>query len=74
LVVKWLFENSVEFAGDVSLEATAELAIGFAFSSASLEVILSSRVVSLTVDCDDVDRRVEVSVSSSVKAISGYEP
>jgi len=45
---------SVELAGDVALEAAADLAVGLAFVAAAFGVGVGSRVVAESVQDDDV--------------------
>lgn len=56
--------------GDVELEAAADFSVGFAFGSASFDLCLGCRVVALTLDGDDVERSVEVSVSPAVESVA----
>lgn len=73
LSVNGLFEYPVQLLGNMEVEEAPDLAIRLAFGSAPLEESGGASVVSLALDCDDVEGRVESPISASIEAMPGGE-
>jgi hypothetical protein len=64
-------EGVVDLAGDVSLEAAHDLALGFAFTRATLGVSAGALAVAQAADGDQVQRSVGLAVAARVQAVAG---
>ena len=62
----WVFEESVEAAGDIAFEAASCFAGGFALGGSFGYVGAGFGTVSGAGDSDDVERVVELAVAASV--------
>ena len=62
-------ETAVDFAGEVALEAAADLSEGAAFGGAALDVGAGSRIHAHAGDDGHVEGTVETSVSTTVDAV-----
>jgi len=58
-----VFELSEELAGDVALQASGDLAVGFAFASSALSVGAGGGVGAESGEYDHVDCSVELTVA-----------
>ena len=56
-------------AGEVALDAAADVTFGFAFGQAPLDVGLGGRVAAHPVDGDDVEGAVELAVAGAVATV-----
>ena len=65
-----MLEESPDFAGDVALETTSDLAVGLALRSTSSDVGLGGFVVAHSGESHDVEGRVELAVPVSVQAVT----
>jgi len=61
-------EGAVEVAGEVALDAAADLPVGFAFGAAALDVGQGGRVAAHAADGDDVQGAVELPIAEPVEA------
>lgn len=68
-VLYW-FYKVVNFADDVALEATDDVAFGFAFSRSPSDVVQSGLVILYAHDHGAIDGSVELAVSTMVDPIS----
>ena len=59
---------AVEVAGEVALDAAADLPVGFAFGAAALDVGQGGRVAAHAADSDDVQGAVELPIAEPVEA------
>ena len=64
-VVKGVFEETPDAAGDVALEAAGGFAVGLAFAGPAGDVGASGRAGSLADEGDDVERLVELAVAGA---------
>src|SRR5580693_8072395 len=64
-------EGVVDLAGDVALEAAHDLALGFAFGGAALDVGAGALAVAQAADGDEVKRSVGLAVAAVVEAVAG---
>ena len=75
MMLLWLsrgvFEELVDAAGDVSFEAAADVAAGFAFGEASGGVGLCFGVAAEPGEGDGVQGAVELTVASAVEPVAG---
>ena len=67
----WVFEESVELAGDIAFETAAGFAGGFPFAGAFADVGAGFGTVSGAGDGDGVDCLVELAVAASVQSVAG---
>ena len=73
-VVWWVFEESVQLAGDVAFKASAGFAGGFALAGAFLDVGPGFGAGPGAADGDGVESSVELTVASSVQSVAGVLP
>ena len=69
-----VFEESVELAGDVALEAASGFSCGFAFADSLGDVGLGEGAVSAAGDGDGVQCPVQVAVAAAVEAVASSLP
>ena len=62
-------EGAVELAGDVPLEAAADLALGLAFGGAALDVAAGAGATAHSCHRDGVDGSVQGPVAAAVEAV-----
>jgi hypothetical protein len=65
-----VFEEAVEAAGEVALEAADGFAVSLAFADASVDVVDRGRVGSAPGDEDVVEGAVQLAVAAAVEAVS----
>ena len=65
LCLSTLAEGAVEVAGEVALEAAADLFVGLALGTAALDVGQRRRVIAHAGDGDDVQGAVELAVAKA---------
>ena len=65
-----VLEEAPDFAGDVALETTSDLAVGLALGSTSSDVGLGGFVVAHSGEGNDVEGRVELAVPVAVQAVT----
>src|SRR5450432_1676898 len=70
LCLSSLAEGAVEVAGEVALDAAADLFIGPALGAAALDVGQGRRVIAHAGDGDDVQGAVELAVAEAVEAVA----
>src|ERR1035438_3230647 len=63
-------EGAVEVAGEVALDAAADLLVGLALGPAALDVGQGRRVIAHTGDGDDVQGAVELAVAEAVEPVA----
>ena len=68
------FELLEELAGDVSLEASGDLAVGLALAPSTFGVGAGGGVGAESGDDDDVEGPVELAVAGSVESVAGGQP
>ena len=66
---KAVLELPVDLAGDVALEASADLAVGLAVAAAPFDVGAGGRIVSGAVEDDDVNGSIELAVAASIESV-----
>ena len=69
-----VFEESVEVAGEVALEAAGGLAAALSFSDSMLDVVDGRSVCSASGDDDLVECAVELSVAATVEPVADRLP
>jgi hypothetical protein len=65
-----VFEEAVEAAGEVALEAAGCFAAGFAFADSALDVVDRRCMCSFPCEQDQVECSVELAVAAAIEAVA----